>query len=250
MKHGEHFPDDQAEIVVSEQVIDWIDSNVSTDEQLQVLEDIVALCQVPWGKHPLSNRGSQKLAGFNTAESVDRTYRIVFRSTITQSGAGLVEVVAVGHRREGHVYDVAHALVASGVLTATEVQQIWAMLQLIDGVLDELTGLEQWDYIPDPAPAGLQRAAVASGLLDEAVAKLLTTDEITAAMTAGWDPHTGEPRPREALEAALARLASSATPDRLLALREDPRCGVPMKIAQAPCIRPRGHAGAHRSSAP
>lgn len=234
--------------MVSEQVIEWIDSNIATEEQLQVLEDIVAICRVPWGKHPLSNRGGQKLAGFNTAESVNRTYRIVFRSTITDGGAGLVEVVAVGHRRDGLVHDVAHALVASGVLTASEVQQIWEMLELLDQVMSDVTGLEQWDYIPDPAPPGVRQAAVASGLLDGGVAALLTTDEITAAMTAGWDPDTGEPMPERALEAALRRLASSADPDRLLALRDKPRCGAPMKIAQAACIRPRGHAGAHRAS--
>lgn len=249
MRTGEHFSGDQAEIVVSDQVIDWIDSNVSLDEQLQVLEDIVDICHVPWGKHALSNRGSQKLAGFNTAESVDRTYRIVFRSTITEGGTGLVEVIAVGHRRDGLVYDVANSLVAAGVLSGAEVQQIWEMLELLDGVMDEVTGLEHWDYIPDPAPPGMRQAAVASGLLEESVASLLTTDEITAAMTAGWDSDTGEPQPERALRAALLRLASSATPDRLLALRREPRCGAPMKIAQVPCIRPRGHAGAHRARA-
>lgn len=248
MRKGEYFPDDQAEIVVSDQVIDWIDSNISTEEQLQVLEDIVALCRVPWGKHALSNRGGQKLAGFNTAESLNRTYRIVFRSTMIDGGAGLVEVVAVGHRRDGLVYDVANALVASGVLTASEVQQVWEMLELLDQVMSDVTGLEQWDYIPDPAPPGMRQAAVASGLLDEGVAALLTTDEITAAMTAGWDSDTGEPMPARALEAALRRLASSADPDRLLALRKTPRCGAPMKIAKALCIRPRGHAGAHRAT--
>ncbi|MGM7668555.1 hypothetical protein [Microbacterium sp. A93] len=233
--------------MVSDAVIEWIDSNVSIDEQLQVLEDIVAICRVPWGKHTLSNRGGQKLAGFNTAESVDRTYRIVFRSSITNSGTELVEVVAVGHRHDNLVYDVANALVASGVLTDAEVQQIWEMLELLDGAMATVTGLGQWDYIPGPAPAGLQQATVASGLLDERVAKLLTTDEITAAMSAGWDPDTGEHRPEWALEAALHRLTSSADPDRFLALRGEPRCGAPMKIAKAPCIRPRGHAGAHRA---
>lgn len=248
MRAGEHFPDDQAEIVVSDQVIDWIDSNVEADQQLRVLADIVELCRAPWGKHVLSNRGQQKLAGFNTAESVDRTYRIVFRSTITADGVGLIEVVVVGHRRNGAVYDAASALVSSGVLTAAEVQQIWEMLELLETLHADLTGLEQWDYIPEPAPAGIQKAVVASGLLDEQVAGLLTADEIAAAMAHGWDPSTGEPDPDRALQAALERLGTSATPDRLLALRKGPRCGALMKIAGTPCIRPRGHAGAHRAS--
>src|SRR5699024_11453302 len=59
----------------------------------------------PWGKHPLSNA----LAGLNTASTLRGDHRIVFRSTISPEGTGLIEVVAIGPRSNNRVYDAVNA---------------------------------------------------------------------------------------------------------------------------------------------
>ena len=243
MRAGEKLPDDQAEVVFADHCIEWLDRNLNGNDRDTVLDDIIDLCRNPYGKHPLSNRQNSRLAGFNTVESVERKLRIVYR-TGAEDEVGLIEVIAIGYRRNNAVYDVASALVETGRLTEAESTQIWDALNLLDSVRERL-GLESWDYAEKPAPEGLQKAAVASGLLDSETASLLSTDEVNAAMAAGWSD--SGPDPAAALDAALGRVATSTTPERVLRFRQDDRCGATMPIAGTPCIRRAGHPGAHRS---
>lgn len=48
--------------------------------------------------------------------------------------------------------------------------------------------------------------------------------------------------------AALVADKPRADPERLISTRKDPRCAALMPRAKAPCIRRRGHAGAHRAT--
>jgi len=247
MRVGERLPGDQAELVLATQVEDWIAENVEESRFDEILDDIVALFAQPWGKHPLSNRTvSDHLAGLNTATTLGGDHRIVFRASTSAEGTGLIEVVAIGPRSGNRVYDAVNALVASGRLDQASVQSIWNMLELYERTAEK-HGLELWDYRPDPAPAGLVKSAVAVGALPQGTAEVLSTDELNAALAHAWDPESGELDPARALSAALERVAGSADPERLIALREEPRCGAPMPRAKAPCIRRRGHAGAHRA---
>lgn len=247
MRDGEKFPADQAEVVFAEEVVDWIADNLEQSEWDDVIDDIISLFTNPAGKHTLSNRRSGKLAGLNTTATLRGDYRIVFRSSISSEGTGLIQILALGPRSENRIYDAVSALVNSGKLTDDEVESIWAMLAVYDRTAQK-HGLELWDYRPPPAPEGMIKAAVVSGVLPHDVAVHLTKDEISAAMADGWNPDTGEPDPDRALVAALERVASSSTPERLVAQRSEPRCGAPMPIAKRPCIRVRGHAGAHRAT--
>lgn len=247
MRAGDHFPDDQAELVLSTQVEEWIAENVEQSQFDELLDDLVELFTKPWGKHPLSNRGADdRLAGLNTTATLHGDYRIVYRASISASGTGLIEVIAIGARSGNRVYDAVNALIASGKLSADEVRSIWDMLELYEQAAEK-HGLERWDYRPDPPPAGLVKSAVAVGALPEEVAELLSIDELTAAIANAWDPDTGELDPDRALAAALERVSGSTDPERLIARREEPRCGALMPRAKAPCIRRRGHAGAHRA---
>lgn len=244
MRPGERLPDDQAEVVFTEQSIEWLIETVTAAEREEVFDTIVRLITSPAGKHPLSNRGTTDLVGFNTVEACQRAYRIIYRAR-RDDGVGTIEVIAIGLRRDGEVYAEAHDLIHSGKLTEQEQTQIWDALRLVDETKERL-GLEQWDYFEDSAPEGLIRAAVAGDIIDEDVARMLTKGELNAAVEAAW---AGGALDREAaLTAAMRRVASSATPDRVFASRRDPRCGVRMPLADKPCIRRRGHAGAHRSS--
>lgn len=248
MRAGEHFLDDQAELVLSTQVEDWIAENVGDSQIDGLLDDLVALFTKPWGKHPLSNRTvGDHLAGLNTTATLRGDYRIVYRASISAEKTGLIEVVAIGPRSENRVYDAVNALIASGVLETDTVQSIWDMLELYEQTAQK-HGLELWDYRPVAPPAGLVKSAVAIGALPQEIAELLSVDELNAAIGNAWDPDTGELDPGRALSAALERVAGSADPERLLSLREEPRCGALMPRAKAPCIRRRGHAGAHRAT--
>ncbi len=248
MRVGDRLPGDQAELVLATQVEEWIAEHVEASQWDELLDDITALFAKPWGKHPQSDRSaSDHLAGLNTASTLRGDHRIVFRASTTPEGTGLIEIIAIGPRSGNRVYDAVNALVAAGRLREDVVQSIWDMLELYETTAEK-HGLELWDYRPEPAPAGLVRSAVAIGALDEQVAQLLSADEVNAALTEAWDPDSGELDPDRALAAALRRVAGSSDPERLIALREEPRCGAFMPRAKAPCIRRRDHAGAHRAT--
>lgn len=247
MRAGEHLPDDQAELVLSAQVEEWIADNITESQWDDVLDDIIALFGKPWGKHTLSNRSSTDLlAGLNTTATLHGDCRIVFRSSVSEAGTGLIEIIAIGPRTGNRVYDAVNALISSGTLDEDTVQSIWDMLELYE-MTAQKHGLELRDYQPEPAPPGLVKSAVAIGALSQDVAELLSTDELNSAIAHAWDPITGELDPSRALRAALERVAGSMDPERLVAVREEPRCGAPMPRAKAPCVRRRGHAGAHRA---
>ncbi|WP_147243173.1 hypothetical protein [Acidipropionibacterium virtanenii] len=247
MRSGERFPDDQAELVISDEAIEWIADNLTASEQDEFLDDLTTLFRRPWGKHPLSNRSAaDHLAGLNTASTLSGDHRIVFRSTVSAQGTGLIEVIAIGPRTSNRIYDAVNALVASGKLDDSITQQIWDLLALLEDTVDRY-GLEPWDYLPPVAAEGLVKAAVASGVLPEDLARLMSADEITEAMAHGWDENTGQADPGGALGAALARVGGSADPEHIFASRGEPRCGAQMPRADRLCIRRRGHPGAHRS---
>ena len=249
MRDGERFPEDQAEVVLSTEAVEWIAEHVEESRWDEVLDDILALFTQPAGKHPLSNRGgTDRLAGLNTTATLGADCRIVFRSSVSSEGTGLIEIIALGKRSDNRIYDAVNALITSGKLTEDEAQSVWEMLALYETTAEK-HGLELWDYRPEPAPPGLIRSAVASGALPLEIAEQLTKDEINEALTHAWDPERGEPDPARALAAALGRVATSSTPERIMAQRSKPRCGAHMPIADQPCIRVRGHAGAHRAVA-
>lgn len=243
MQPGECFPDDQAELTFTAESIDWLIANVNTSEREAVFDTITGLFTSPEGKHRLSNQARTNLVGFNTIEACQRTYRIIFRAKVHES-VGTIEIVTIGLRRDDDVYAEAHDLIHSGKLSETEQTQIWDALKLLEETKERL-GLEEWDYFEEPAPVGMVKAAVAAGILDEDIAKRLTQGELTAAMAAAWE--SGDLDTQAALAAAMERVATSATPDRVFTARRAPRCGALMPIAKGICIRAKGHAGAHRA---
>ena len=244
MRRGERFPADAAELgltdVFVEQMVD-----LTTPQREDVLVDLVRLCAAPGGKHPLR----APLAGWNTLEVLEGHHRVVYRASVVD-GVGLIDVLCLGPRTDSEVYDMAIALRDAGVLSEEELTSLWEALAILD-VVAEQVGLDGWDFLPEPAPEGMRRAAVASGLLDEETASTLSRDELEAAMTAGWGP--SGPDPAAALVAALERARSRAaplTPDEaaaIIAARSQHRCGVILPRAQRPCVRRSGHPGPHRS---
>ena len=240
MKRGGRLPDDQAEIAFSDVFVEQMESHTPT-EQVDVLADVVGLCTDPAGKHPLS----KALAGWNTLAVLSGTKRVVYR-VAELDGVGLIEVLCIGPRSANEVYDIAVGLIGSGALSDDEATQLWEALSLLD-VVAESVGLDGWDYRPPPAPDGMIRAAVASGLLTEDVASLLSLDELEAAMAGGWSSTGADPI--AALSAALRRARGNVTfpGDAVVYDRAKDRCGAVMPRAQARCIRVAGHPGAHRA---
>ncbi|WP_040525606.1 hypothetical protein [Gordonia effusa] len=247
MRGNERLPDDQAEIVFSEPFLLYLD-DLTPDERESVLVEVVALCDNPIGKHPLSNRSSvDRLAGLNTVEVLGRKHRAIFSARI-EGGVGLIEVICAGPRTGNAVYDVANALVRSGHLTEEEVTQLWDALALLD-VVAEAVGLDGWDYAPPQAEAHLVRALVQLGLLPAALAEVLSRAEAEAAMRDGYD-QAGQPDMAAALSAAIraARTRSDyqdATD--ILRRRTESRCAAAMPRARATCVRRIGHPGPHRA---
>jgi hypothetical protein len=235
------FPDDQAEIVFSDVLVEQL-ADLAEHDQIDVLAEVHRLCEQPEGRHRLA----APLAGWNTLVVRSKRFRVVYRAS-WHTSVGLIEVLCLGPRRESEVYDTAVALARSGILDVDEVTQLWEALALMD-LVPEAIGLDGWDFQPPPARDGMVRAAVAAGVLPEDVASLLSLDELQAAMTSGWSS-TGAPDPHEALRAALERARSRiAFPGLGVVLgRGGPRCGLVMPRAGARCIRARGHPGAHRS---
>jgi hypothetical protein len=243
--HGSaNLPDDQAEIVFTDACFEYL-AKLTEPDQVRVLAEVVRLTSNPLGKHPLSNTTKYgKLAGFHTAEVLGGEHRIVYRVQIVD-GVGVLEIVVGGPRRGNEVHTAANALVASGVLTEDEVTQIWDALNLLD-IAAERAGLDGWDYQPEPADEGHQRAAVAAGVLTADIVVLLSKDELAAAMSFGWgDDGADQSR---AIDAALRRArANAVTSDVVLTSRLEPRCGAFMPRAKKRCIRREHHPGAHRA---
>lgn len=244
MRAGGRLAGDQAELTFS----DWFTEQLEglpPQERLDLLAEVVALCAAPDGSHTLSARGRDRaLVGWNTLEVSGREQRVVFH--VDEAGASIF-ILCLGPRRDAEVYDLATALSNSGALSQDEATQLWDALSLFD-VLAEDLGLDGWDYAPPPAPAGLQRAAVASGVLEKAFAALLSRDELTAAMESGWGPDG--PDPTRALEAALRRARGNAGYDSarwVVESRAADRCAEPMPRAGLRCIRRAGHPGPHRA---
>lgn len=240
----DELPHNQAEVVFTEHSIDWLIEHVTASQREHVFDTIVDLFRAPQGKHALSHQNKTNLVGFNTVEAAQREFRIVYRVSIINN-TGLIEIITIGQRRDGEVYAEAHDLIHSGKLTEAEQTQIWDALILVNETKSRI-GLEGWDYSEEPAPEGLIKAAVAAGVITEDTAKLLSKNELVAAMAAAWA--TGTLDPAAGLAAAFDRVATSTTPDRILASRKEARCGAMMPKLGVPCIRQQGHAGAHRGS--
>lgn len=245
MRHADGFPGDAAELALTDVVVEQL-VDLTVAQREDVLVDLVRLCADPAGKHPLR----APLAGWNTLDVLEGRGRVVYRASIVDE-VGLIEVLCLGPRSDSEVYDMAVALRDAGVLTEQELTELWDALAILD-VVAEQVGLDGWDFLPAAAPEGMRRAAVASGLLGEDVAALLSRDEIEAAMAAGWGRHG--PDPAAALVAALERARARAVPltaeeaASVLSRRGEDRCGVTLPRAQRPCVRRAGHPGPHRSS--
>lgn len=250
MQPGDTFPDDQCYIEVTDAFLESI-ADLTQAQQVDVLAEIVNLCQAPGGNHTLSNRGRQKLAGFNTVDVLAKEYRAVFSSNVEVvegRQVGHVRVLICGPRRNDAVYDIAEALRASGRFSDDEMQEIWEALAFLDVVAED-AGMDGWDYQPDVAPDGMVKAAVAAGVLDQAVAENLSIDELTAAMAEGWSA-TGPDK--DLALAAAARRARGALGGldltRIFLGRKAERCGAVMKRTKQKCIRRAGHPGPHRAT--
>lgn len=241
MRRGSRFPNDQAEIVFSDVIIEQLEA-LGENERIEVLAEVVRLCENPSGKHPLR----APLAGWNTLDVLGTESRVVYKATV-EHGVGLLEALCMGPRSDSEVYDMAIGISATGLLNEDEVTQLWEALGLLDVVTEDV-GLEGWDYRPAPAPDGMRRAAVSSGLLDRETADLLAKDELEAAMTSGWGPDGVDPE--GALIAALERARGSAdfSVRQILEARRVDRCSVLMVRAKSPCARRAGHPGPHRSA--
>ena len=246
MRLGQGFPGGQAEIVFNDVFIEYLEE-LRMDERESVLVSVVALCDNPMGSHPLSNRSSSdSLAGWNTLTVLHNEHRVIFSSSIVND-VGVIEILCAGPRRAGAAYDMANALIRTGRLTDEEVTEIWQALMLLEVVAEDV-GLDGWDFTPPPAPDGMVRAVVASGLLPESIARALSKDELEAAMEHGWN--RGNPDPAAAMEAAIRRArlgVSEVDVTHILEQRAVERCDVLLPRAGVRCIRRAGHPGPHRS---
>jgi hypothetical protein len=244
MRRGARFPDEAAELLLSDVIVEQL-AMMTAVQREDVLVDLVRLCADPGGRHPL--RGP--LAGWNTLDVLQARRRVVYRASIVE-GVGLIEVLCLGPRSELEVVDLALALTRTGALTPEELTTLWDAFAIL-AIVAEDVGLDGWDFLPEPAPDGMRRAAVAAGLLPADVAALLSRDEVEAAMQHGW-AHDGAD-PDAALVAALRRARDRAVPldaeeaARVLAARRLESCGVVLPRAQRVCVRRAGHPGAHRS---
>ncbi|MFF3222619.1 hypothetical protein ACFYV7_07465 [Nocardia suismassiliense] len=247
MRKGESFPGGQAEFEFSDAFVEYLEDLPSAECE-SVLVDLLTLCGNPAGSHPLSNRGTgDRLAGWNTLDVLGKQHRVVFASRIVD-GVGVIEVLCAGPRRADAAYDMANALIQCGQLTLDEVTELWQALVLLD-VLAEDIGFDGWDYRPESAPEGLIRTVVAAGLLDETIARVMSKDEINAAMSQGWGPEG--PDPESALRAALARARAGVDAgdlSRIVGEHGEPRCGAVLPRAGVACIRRKEHPGPHRAT--
>lgn len=242
MRRGARFPRDRAEVVLSDTLIEQLGERTEHQRE-SVLAEIIVLCEAPGGKHRLH----APLAGWNTLDVLGREHRVIYKATVTD-GVGLLEMLCLGPRSDNAIYDMAVGLTSSGLLATAEVTDLWDAMGLLDVVAEEV-GLDGWDYRPPPAPMGMQRAAVAAGVIDADTAAMLSKAELEAAVEEAWSGGSETPDPEAALVAALERARRNAAfPGRdVIRRRGDPRCEVPMPRANARCIRRRGHPGPHRA---
>lgn len=242
MRSGERFPSDQAEVVFSDIFVEQLEDDLDRTQAEEVLSDVVRLCENPGGSHPLH----APLTGWNTLEVLGRSRRVVYHARMVD-GHPLIDVLCLGPRSNSDVYDVAEGLRDSGLLSEETFTQVWEALRLLDVTAEEI-GLDEWDFRPTPAPVGMQKAAIAAGVLPEDVTRLLSKDELEAAMEHGWAPD-GTVDPDRALNAALARNRLSNHPDlpAILARRQEPRCSEFMPRAKQRCARRADHPGPHRA---
>ncbi|WP_163544803.1 type II toxin-antitoxin system RelE family toxin [Occultella kanbiaonis] len=246
MRAGGRLPNDQAEIVFHDTFVNQLDA-LPKSEQIDVLTRVSNLCADPGGKHPLGTKGGYRgLVGWNTLEVCGGEKRVVYR--VDEPNA-LILVLCVGPRRNNEVYTIADALTSSGLLTDDELTQLWEGLAIVEALAEEV-GLDGWDYAPEPAPDGMVKAVAMSGLLPEHVARLLSKDELQAAMAGGWT-EDGIPDPAKALREAFLFARSGVAFDSAQWLAEQrmaDRCGAPMPRARASCVRRVDHPGPHRAS--
>lgn len=245
MRRDGRFNADQAEIVFSDVAIEQL-GKLTDDERVEVLAEIVTLCDAPGGKHPLH----APLAGWNTLNVLGGHRRVVYKAS-EHDGVGLLEVLCLGPRSDNEVYDMAVGLVDAGLLTPDEITELWDGLAVL-AVVAEDAGVDGWDYRPPPAPEGMVKAAVAAGVLDEPTAASLSKPELEAAFEGGFGP--SGPDSAAALTAALERARArphwpaGTDPAQVIADRSKPRCGAVMPRAGARCVRREGHPGPHRAS--
>jgi hypothetical protein len=248
LRAGGTLPGNQGEIVLNDIFVEYLEALTKAQRQ-SVLVEVTSLCFNPSGTHPLSNRtAADQLAGWNTLDVLGKEHRVVFSSRVI-NGVGTIEVLCAGPRRADAAYDLANSLIRTGRLAPDEVTEIWQVLTLLD-VLAEDAGLDGWDYAPPAAPEGMVRAAVAAGLLDDGTARMLSKDELEAAMSGGWG--AGGADPVAALRAAMARARAGVDPGDIVAQvlrRREGRCAVVLPRTHQACIRKAGHPGAHRSTA-
>lgn len=242
MRRGERLPDDQAEVVVTDDFIEYLEGLPQRGQVRQVLKDVIRLCEDPAGKHPLGS----DLAGLNTVETLQKKHRIVYGAR-DEAGVGLIEVLIAGPRRDNEIYDLMNLLRSK--LTDEEWTQIWEVLELVEQTAEEV-GLDPWDHAPESAPTGLVEAAVSSGVLDREIAEVMSKDEIIAAIEGGYT-ESGIDK-AAALDAAMktARAAGHPRPlpKQVYGKRTtEPRCAAMMERAGKPCIRRSGHPGPHRA---
>lgn len=150
MRRGERFPHDSAELVLSDVVVEQL-ADLTKAEQLDVVVELVRLCEDPAGKHPLH----APLAGWNTVEVLAGRKRCVYRASVVD-GVGVIDVLCLGPRTDSEVYDMATALRDAGILTEGELTDLWEALAILD-LIAEQVGLDGWDYSPEPAEAILAR---------------------------------------------------------------------------------------------
>lgn len=148
MRRDARFPSGQAEVVFSDVLIEQLGMHIPSERE-SVIAEVVRLCDRPGGKHPLR----APLAGWNTVDVLAGHRRIVYKASVVQ-GVGRLEALCLGPRSDNEVYDMAVALVESGLLTDDEVSSIWDALAIL-AVIEEDVGLDGWDYLPPPAPEGV-----------------------------------------------------------------------------------------------
>lgn len=242
MRSGESFPTDQAEVAFSDIFVEQLEDDLDKAQTEEMLSDVVRLCENPAGSHPLH----APLSGWNTLEVLGRSRRVVYHARLV-NGDPVIDVLCLGPRSNSEVYDVAKGLRDAGLLSEEAFTQIWEAIKLLDVAAAEV-GLDEWDFLPAPAPEGMRKAAVAAGVLTEDVTRLLSKDELEAALEQGWDSD-GNVDPVKALNAAIARNRLSNRPElaTILASRKEPRCDEFMPRAKQRCMRREGHPGPHRA---
>lgn len=127
------------------------------DEQFDVLAAAVRLCEDPAGKYPLNT----PLQGWNTEDVLAGDSRMIYRPGQTD-GVGVIDVLCLGPRSDNKIYDMAEALVDTGLLAHGEATFLREALAVLD-VVGEDAGLDGWNYRPEPAPARMRLAAVRPG---------------------------------------------------------------------------------------